>query len=102
SWFDPRGSWGSVNRLNTSTIERRRDLLLRGPWRVAVLSGSPSAAGYAQRELTRWLWPHVDPSAKCSVLPKPAAKPGLFRVETSQAAKLKANAWVWVPIANPR
>lgn len=100
SWFDPRGSWSSVNRLNTSTVERRRDLLLRGPWRVAVLSGSPNAAAYAQRELKRWLWPYVDPNAKCAALPSPTPKPGLYRVETS-ATKLQANAWIWIPISNP-
>ncbi len=101
SWFDPRGSWDSINQLNTSDVERRRELLLRGPWRVAVLSGSPNAAGYAQRELTRWLWPYVDPNAKCPAPPSSLAKPGLYRVATSEPAQLQANAWIWVPITHP-
>ncbi|MCA9626735.1 MAG: hypothetical protein KC766_03680 [Myxococcales bacterium] len=98
SWLDPRGSWSSMNRLNSSVATTRRSLLLHGPWRAAVLSGSPAAEAAVSRELQRWLWPHAQEDARCPVEPSSVSKPGLYRVSTSKNAELKADAWIVAPL----
>lgn len=98
SWLDPRGSWSSMNRLNSSTAETRRNLMLHGPWRAAILSGNPAAPTKIGRELQRWLWPFAQGDTRCPVQPASVAKPGLYRVSTSKKAELKADAWVLAPL----
>ncbi|MGE0325567.1 MAG: hypothetical protein AB7K71_11515 [Polyangiaceae bacterium] len=98
SWLDPRGSWSSMNRLGSAAADTRRSLMLHGPWRAAVLSGSPEAEGRVGRELQRWLWPFAQNDSRCPVEPAAVAKPGLYRVSTSKKAELKADAWIIAPL----
>ncbi len=98
SWLVPHGSWSSMNRLNSSAADTRRNLMLHGPWRAAVLSGSPEAEAAVNRELQRWLWPYAQSDARCAAEPASVSKPGLYRVSTSKKAELKANAWILAPL----
>ncbi len=98
SWLAPRGTWSSVSLLGAAQVERRRRVLLSGPWRGALVSGSSEALPTVKRELGRWLWPHHAPEARCEAARPSAAQPGLYRVKPPADTTPRSHARILVAL----
>lgn len=83
SLLEPRGTWQSLTNLSTQAIETRRRAFLRGPLRMAMLTGGGTAdANTAERSLARWLRPLRERKATCPAHGPLGTRPGEYVVDS--------------------
>jgi hypothetical protein len=100
AWLEPRGTWMSLAQANHDSVAARGRDLLRGPFRLAVLSNQDDAQGAATvRAFERWLAPWRDEPRRCQATAERAARASEITLSVSGDSAAES-AYVAVPFSS--